>query len=45
MRFSPKILGLDVGLFGIVFAQSRIVLKIGFGPGIDVFGFCCVFWC
>ena len=42
---SPKILGLNVGMFGTVFGQSRIVLRIGFGPGTDVFEFCCVFWC
>ena len=45
MRISPKILGLNVGMFGTVFEQSRIVLRIGFGPKTDVFGFCCVFWC
>ena len=42
---SPKILGLNVGMFGTVFGQSRIVLRIGFGLGIDVFGFHCVFLC
>ena len=42
---SPKILGLNVGMFGIVFGQSRILLRIGFCPGTDVFGFRCVFWC
>ena len=45
VRISPKILGLNVGMFGIVFEQSRIVLRIGFGPGTDFFGFPCVFWC
>ena len=24
--------------------QSRTVLRFGFDPGTDVFGFCCVFW-
>ena len=43
IRISPKILGLNVGMFGTVFEQSRIMLRIGFGPGTDVFGFCCVF--
>ena len=45
MRISPKILGLNVGMFRIIFEQSRIVLRIGFGPGTDVFEFRCVFWC
>ena len=31
-------------IFGTVFGQSRIVLRFGFDPGTDVFGFCCVFW-
>ena len=44
MRISPKILGLNVGMFGTVFRQSGIVLRIGFGPRTDVFGFRCVFW-
>ena len=35
MRFSPKILGLNVGMFYTVFGQSRIVLRIGFGSKID----------
>ena len=45
MRISPEILGLNVGMFVIVFGQSRIVLRIGFGLMTDVFGFRCVFWC
>ena len=45
VRISPKILGLNVGMFGTVFGQFRIMLRIGFSPGIDVFGFRCVFWC
>ena len=45
MWISPKILGLNVGMFGICFKQSRIMLRIGFSLGIDVFGFRCVFWC
>ena len=44
MRISLKILGLNVGMCGTVFGQSRIVLRIGFGPRTDVFGFRCVFW-
>ena len=43
VRISPKILGMNVGMFGT--GQSKIVLRIGFGPGTDVFGFRCVFWC
>ena len=31
-------------IFRTVFEQSRIVLRYGFDPGIDVFRFCCVFW-
>ena len=45
MRISPKILGLNVGMFGTVFGKSRIVLRIGFGPRTEVFMFRCVFWC
>ena len=45
MQISPKILGLNVGMFGTIFGQFRIVLRIGFSLGIDVFGFRCVFWC
>ena len=45
MILSPKILGLDVGMFGTIFGQSRTMFEIGFGPGTDVFGFCCVVWC
>ena len=39
VRFSPKILGLNVGMFGTVFGQSRTVFEIGFSPGTNVFGF------
>ena len=45
MRISPKILGLNVGMFRTIFGQSKIVLRIGFDPGTDVFGFRYVFWC
>ena len=31
-------------IFGIVFGQSRTVLRLIFDPGTDVFGFCGVFW-
>ena len=30
--------------FGTGSRQSRTVLSLGFDPGTDVFGFCCVFW-
>ena len=43
MQFNSKILGLNIGMFGIVFEQFRTMFEIGFGPGIDVFRFCCVF--
>ena len=29
---------------GIVFGQSRILLRFGFDPGTNIFGFCGVFW-
>ena len=45
MRFSPKILGLIVGMFRIVSGSSGKCSRIGFDPGTNVFGFCCVFWC
>ena len=31
MQFSPKILGLDVGMFGTVFEQSGTKLRIAIG--------------
>ena len=31
-------------IFGIVFGQSRTVLRFGFNPGTDVVEFCGVFW-
>ena len=31
-------------IFRTGFRQSRTVLRFGFDPGTDVFGFCCVFW-
>ena len=45
MRFSPKILELNVGMFGTIFGQYRTMFEIGFGLETYVFGFCCVFWC
>ena len=44
MMFSSKILGLNIGIFGTSSRQSQTVLRVGFDPEIDVFGFCCVFW-
>ena len=34
VRISPKILGLNVGMFGTIFGQSRIMLRVGFVPGL-----------
>ena len=31
-------------IFGTIFRQSRTMLRFGFAPGTDVFGFCGVFW-
>ena len=31
-------------IFRTIFRQFRIVLRFGFDPGTDVFGFCGVFW-
>ena len=44
VKFGPKILGLSVKIFGNDSKQSRTVLRFGFDPGTDVFGFYCVFW-
>ena len=43
VRFSPKILGLNVGMFGLFSGNPRLCLEIGFDPRTDVFGFFCVF--
>ena len=43
MRISPKILGLNVGMFRTVFGKSRIMLRIGFVLKTNVFWFCYVF--
>ena len=32
-------------IFGTVFGQSETLLRFGFDPWTDVFGFCGVFWC
>ena len=39
MQFSPKILGLNVGMFGTVSSSPRLCLRTGFDPGTNVFGF------
>ena len=39
MNFSPKILGLSVGIFGIVFPSLRSCLSNCFSPETDVFRF------
>ena len=31
-------------IFETIFDQSWTVLRFGFDPGIDIFGFCGVFW-
>ena len=31
-------------IFGTIFGQSWTVLRFGFDPGTNVFGFCGVFW-
>ena len=33
-----------LGIFGTIFKQSQTMLRFGFAPGTDVFGFCGVFW-
>ena len=38
MQFSPKILGLNVGIFGTVFGQSQIEFR-------TVIGLCVLFLC
>ena len=42
MGFSHEILGLNIENFGIVLGSPGLYLRLGFDPGIDVFGFCCV---
>ena len=43
MNFSPKILELSVGIFGIVFPSSGSCLMNCLCPGTNVFRFCCEF--
>ena len=43
LMFGHKILGLSVRIFGTGSEQSRTVLRFGFDPGTNIFGFCGVF--
>ena len=43
MNFSPKIFGLSVEIFGTVFLNLGSCLTNCFGPGANVFRFCCEF--
>ena len=43
MNFNPKILGLSVGIFRIVFPNLGSCLTNCFGLGTDVYRFCCEF--
>ena len=39
MRFSPKILGLNVGMFGLFSGSLGLCLEIGLKPGLMSSGF------
>ena len=43
-EFSGLFLNSSDKIFETVFGQSVTVLRFGFDPGTDVFGFCSVFW-
>ena len=43
-EFSRLFLDTHDRIFGTIFRQSRTVLRFGFAPGTDVFGFYGVFW-
>ena len=43
-KFSRLFLDSSNKIFETVFGQFGTVLKFGFDPGTDVFGFCGVFW-
>ena len=45
MRFSPKILGLNVGMVETVTDSLGLCLRSGFDSKTDVFRFCCVVSC
>ena len=40
----PRFLGLNIENFGISSRQSRTMLRFGFDPETDIFGFYLVFW-
>ena len=44
VEFSRLFLDSHDRIFGNIFRQFRTVLRFGFAPGTDVFGFCDVFW-
>ena len=43
VRFSPKILGLNGGMFGTISSCLGLCLRIVFDPKTDVFRFCSMF--
>ena len=43
VMFGHKILELSIRIFGTGSGQSRTVLRFGFDPRTDIFGFCGVF--
>ena len=44
VKFSRLFLDNSDRIFGTIFGKSKIGLRFGFDPRIDVFGFCVVFW-
>ena len=44
VEFSRLFLDNHDRIFGTIFRHSRTMLRFGFDPGTDVFGFCGVFW-
>ena len=43
-EFSRLFLDNHDRIFGTIFRQSQTILRFGFAPETDVFGFCGVFW-
>ena len=41
----PKFWDQMLECLGLFSGNLGLCLKIGFGPGTDVFRLCCVFWC
>ena len=39
VKFSPKILGLNVGMFRTIFGQSKTILRLVLVPGLMSSGF------